>query len=92
MKTLLRVSVRTWLGDYFLRELCYIFPRIDQAISCVNLLPPPDDITFLRTAHAIFAKYLKFPEALSLAIRLGDAELISQDFHAPANPCVITHI
>ncbi|KAF8324345.1 26S proteasome regulatory complex non-ATPase subcomplex Rpn1 subunit [Cantharellus anzutake] len=55
-------------------------------VSCVNLLPPPDDVTFLRTAHAIYMKFSKYPEALSLAIRLGDPQLISQDFHAPANP------
>ncbi|KAF8801079.1 26S proteasome regulatory complex, non-ATPase subcomplex, Rpn1 subunit [Phlegmacium glaucopus] len=55
-------------------------------IRCVNLLPPPDDVLFLRTAHAIYVKYSKFTEALSLAIRLGDPELIREDFKAPANP------
>ena len=55
--------------------------------SCVNLLPlPQDDIAFLRTAHQIYIKYLRLPEALSLAIRLGDRELIREDFNAPANP------
>ncbi|KAJ7234630.1 armadillo-type protein [Mycena haematopus] len=55
-------------------------------IRCVNLLPPPDDISFLRTAHKIYVQYRKFPEALSLAIRLGDPELIREDFNAPGNP------
>jgi 26S proteasome regulatory subunit N1 len=55
--------------------------------SCVNLLPlPQDDIAFLRTTHDIFMQYHKFPEALGLAIRLGDKELIRQDFNAAANP------
>lgn len=54
--------------------------------SCVNLLPPPDDLAFLRTAHLIYVKHRKLPEALGLAIRLGDKELIRQDFNAPANP------
>jgi hypothetical protein len=29
-------------------------------IRCVNLLPPPDDVLFLRTAHAIYVEYHKF--------------------------------
>lgn len=57
-----------------------------EIFRCVNLLPPPDDVSFLRTAHAIYVKYHKFPEALSLAIRLGDPDLIRDDFSAPANP------
>ncbi|KAF7350460.1 26S proteasome regulatory subunit RPN1 [Mycena venus] len=55
-------------------------------IRCVNLLPPPDDISFLRTAHKIYVQHRKFPEALALAIRLGDPELIREDFNAPGNP------
>jgi len=60
-----------------------------MATRCVNLLPPPDDISFLRTAHKIYAQHHKFPEALSLAIRLGDPELIRADFNTPANPYVV---
>ncbi|KAJ7275052.1 armadillo-type protein [Mycena rebaudengoi] len=55
-------------------------------IRCVNLLPPPDDVSFLRTAHTIYAQHHKFPEALALAIRLGDPALIREDFNAPGNP------
>ncbi|KAJ6571764.1 armadillo-type protein [Mycena capillaripes] len=55
-------------------------------IRCVNLLPPPDDISFLRTAHTIYVQHRKFPEALALAIRLGDPDLIREDFNAPGNP------
>jgi len=62
------------------------FIKLTPFIRCVNLLPPPDDVLFLRTAHAIYVKYSKFTEALSLAIRLGDPELIREDFQAPANP------
>lgn len=53
---------------------------------CVNLLPPPDDISFLRTAHNIYVQHHKFPEALALAIRLGDPNLVREDFNAPGNP------
>lgn len=63
------------------------FARVCQyLLACVNLLPPPDDISFLKTAHAIYAKHLKFPEALAIAIRLGDQGLVREDFRAPANP------
>ncbi|KAJ6590579.1 armadillo-type protein [Mycena vulgaris] len=63
------------------------YSRVCQyMIRCVNLLPPPDDISFLRTAHTIYVQHHKFPEALALAIRLGDAELIRKDFNAPGNP------
>lgn len=51
-------------------------------ISCVNLLVSPDDAAFLRTAHTIYIQQAKFPEALTLAIRLGDRELIREDFEA----------
>lgn len=55
-------------------------------VRCVNLLPPPDDISFLRTAHTIYVQHHKFPEALELAIRLGDPDLVREDFNAPGNP------
>ena len=66
------------------RSILYVYlPSNLLFIRCVNLLPLPDD--FLRTAHAIHVQYHKFTEALSLAIRLGDPELIWGDFSAPAD-------
>ncbi|KAF8589072.1 26S proteasome regulatory complex, non-ATPase subcomplex, Rpn1 subunit [Ramaria rubella] len=55
-------------------------------LSCVNFLPPPDDVAFLRTAHDVYIKYHKVPDALAIAIRLGDQELVEKDFRSPANP------
>ncbi|PWN50604.1 26S proteasome regulatory complex, non-ATPase subcomplex, Rpn1 subunit [Violaceomyces palustris] len=55
-------------------------------VSCVNLLVPPDDVLFLRTAHTIYRKHERYAEALALALRLGDKELIRSDFEAPKNP------
>lgn len=55
-------------------------------VSCVPLLPPPDDVAFLRTAHTIYVNHLKYPEAMGLAIRLGDPQLVYNDFHGPGNP------
>ena len=69
------------------------FPRVCQyMIACVPLLPQPDDVTFLRTAHAIYVKHSKFPEALAVAIRLNDRELIKQDFDAPASQLMKRHL
>ncbi|KAF8999058.1 armadillo-type protein [Cyathus striatus] len=63
------------------------YSRVCQyMIRCVSLLPPPDDVSFLRTAHTIYVQHHKFPEALALAIRLGDPDLIREDFNAPGNP------
>jgi 26S proteasome regulatory subunit N1 len=60
-------------------------PDISE-LRCVNFLPPPDDVSFLHTAHTIYVKHHKFPEALSIAIRLADPDLVREDFSAAANP------
>ncbi|KAI0053215.1 26S proteasome regulatory complex non-ATPase subcomplex Rpn1 subunit [Auriscalpium vulgare] len=63
------------------------YARVTQyMIACVSLLPPQDDVAFLRTAHTIYERHHKFTEALGLAIRLNDPDLIRKDFHAPGNP------
>ncbi|KTW32511.1 proteasome regulatory particle base subunit RPN1 [Pneumocystis jirovecii RU7] len=51
-------------------------------VSCVNLLAPPDDVAFLKTAHTIYRNQGKLAQALTLAIRLGDYELIKSDFNS----------
>ncbi|TFK22375.1 26S proteasome regulatory complex, non-ATPase subcomplex, Rpn1 subunit [Coprinopsis marcescibilis] len=55
-------------------------------VRCVNFLPPPDDVLFLKTAHTIYVQHHKFPEALALALCLNDPDLIREDFNAPGNP------
>lgn len=49
-------------------------------VSMVNLLTYPEDQQFLRTAHDIYKKYNKLPQAMVLAIRLNDIDLIHRDF------------
>ena len=51
-------------------------------VSMVNLLTYPEDNTFLRTAHDIYKQYNKLPQAMVLAIRLNDLDLIHQDFNS----------
>ncbi|KAJ7620450.1 hypothetical protein FB45DRAFT_1094630 [Roridomyces roridus] len=45
-----------------------------------------DENTYSRVCQYMIRIHHKFPEALSLAIRLGDVTLIREDFKAPANP------
>ena len=51
-------------------------------VSMVNLLTFPEDHQFLKTAHDIYMKYNKIAQAIVLAIRLNDIELVRQDFHS----------
>ncbi|KIK70142.1 hypothetical protein GYMLUDRAFT_34615 [Collybiopsis luxurians FD-317 M1] len=63
------------------------FDRVCQYMTrCVSFLPPPDDITFLQTVHKIYVQFQKFPEAIALAIRLGDRDMVRDDFNAAGNP------
>jgi 26S proteasome regulatory subunit N1 len=57
------------------------FPRVClYMVSMVNLLTYPEDQQFLRTAHDIYKKYDQLTQAIVLAIRLNDVELIRSDF------------
>ena len=51
-------------------------------ISMVPLLTYPENDRFLRTAHDIYVQYKQLTQAISLAIRLNDMELIKSDFAA----------
>ena len=51
-------------------------------VSMVPLLTYPDNDKFLRTAHDIYVQYKQLTQAISLAIRLNDMELIRSDFNA----------
>ncbi|AET41512.1 proteasome regulatory particle base subunit RPN1 Ecym_8227 [Eremothecium cymbalariae DBVPG len=55
-------------------------------VSCVPLLPPPEDVTFLQTAFSIYLSENQLTEALALAIRLGDESLIRSVFDATSDP------
>ncbi|KAJ7512498.1 hypothetical protein B0H11DRAFT_1951475 [Mycena galericulata] len=51
---------------------------------CVN------DVSFLQTAHSIYVQHHKFPETLTVAIKLGDPALIREDFTAPTDETAIS--
>ncbi|KAJ2706813.1 proteasome regulatory particle base subunit [Coemansia sp. IMI 203386] len=51
-------------------------------ISCAPLLAPPSDLGFLETARKIYRKYGKPSQCLPLSIRLGQQELIKEDWES----------
>lgn len=55
-------------------------------VSMVNLLTYPDNELFLRVACDIYKKYGQSTQAMVLAIRLNDTELIKSSFEETADP------
>lgn len=51
-------------------------------VSCVPLLAPPDDVSFLQTAYTIYLSNNQLTQALTLAIKLDDEDLIKQVFES----------
>lgn len=49
-------------------------------VSCVPLLAPPDDTAFLHTAYSIYLTHNQLTQALTLAIKLDNEDLIKQVF------------
>ncbi|KAL1967911.1 hypothetical protein VTN77DRAFT_2328 [Rasamsonia byssochlamydoides] len=65
------------------------YPRVClYMVSMVNLLTYPEDQQFLRTAHDIYVRYGKLTQAIVIAIRLNDIELIKSDFNATKDKAV----
>lgn len=54
-------------------------------VSMVNLLTYPEDNQFLQTAHDIYVKYNKLAQAVVIAIRLNDLDLIRKDFDSTSD-------
>lgn len=57
-------------------------------VSCVPLLPPPDDLAFLNTAYNIYFTNGQLTQALALAIRIDNEDLIRAVFDATSDPLV----
>ncbi|KAI5954327.1 RPN1 [Candida jiufengensis] len=56
--------------------------------SVVPYLAPPDDISFLNTAFAIYLAHGQLTQALTIAIKLDDDELIQQVFDSTKDDLV----
>ncbi|KAM0280450.1 hypothetical protein ACHAQH_004029 [Verticillium albo-atrum] len=57
-------------------------------VSMVNLLTYPDNELFLKTAHDIYITYKQYTQAMVLAIRLNDIDLIKADFDQAQDPAL----
>lgn len=57
-------------------------------VSNVPLLTYPDNDKFLRTAYHIYRKYNQHTQAVALAIRLNDRDLIEQVFNSTKDKAV----
>ena len=57
-------------------------------VSMVNLLTYPDNEQFLRVAHGIYKNYKQYTQAMVLAIRLNDYDLIATDFDDAPDPAL----
>ncbi|KAF3003659.1 proteasome regulatory particle base subunit [Curvularia kusanoi] len=51
-------------------------------VGLVPLLTYPDNEKFLRTAYSIYRKYNQYTQAVALAIRLNDRDLIEEAFNS----------
>lgn len=75
----MRGSACTWLGK---RAPSLCFAPILTGCSLVPLLTYPDNEKFLRTAYSIYRKYNQYTQAVALAIRLNDRDLIEEAFNS----------
>ncbi|KAI1503861.1 armadillo-type protein [Biscogniauxia marginata] len=57
-------------------------------VSMVNLLTYPDNEQFLRTAHDIYQSYNQHAQALVIAIRLNDFDLVNADLESTSDPAL----
>ena len=59
----------------YARTCLYLF-------SCANYLPEPEDAIVLKTAHSIFMKVGKMPDAIRVALKLCEQSIIEETFNA----------
>jgi 26S proteasome regulatory subunit N1 len=61
---------------------------INNRYSIVPLLTYPDNDKFLRTAYQIYRKYKQYTQAVALAIRLNDRDLIEEVFNSTKDKAI----
>jgi 26S proteasome regulatory subunit N1 len=57
-------------------------------VSNVPLLTYPDNDKFLRTAYQVYRKYNQYTQAVALAIRLNDRDLIEEVFNSTKDKAI----
>jgi 26S proteasome regulatory subunit N1 len=75
----MRAFACTWLGKFGASLLLRIRSNCG---SLVPLLTYPDNEKFLRTAYSTYRKYNQYTQAVALAIRLNDRDLIEEAFNS----------
>lgn len=81
----MRAFACTWLGEFG----AFLSLRIStNGSSLVPLLTYPDNEKFLRTAYTIYRKYNQYTQAVALAIRLNDRDLIEEAFNSTKDKSV----
>ncbi|TEA18409.1 26S proteasome regulatory subunit rpn-1 [Colletotrichum sidae] len=75
-------QIPNYLDEDTYRRVCLYM------VSMVNLLTYPDNELFLKTAHDIYLKYKEYTQAMTLAIRLNDIDLIKSDFEKAEDPAL----
>lgn len=72
-------SIKDHLDENTYQRVCLYM------VTMVPLLTYPDNDRFLRTAHDIYVHFKQLAQAISLAIRLNDMDLIKSDFNATSD-------
>lgn len=57
-------------------------------VSTVPLLTYPDNDKFLRTAYQVYRKYKQYTQAVVLAIRLNDRDLVEETFNSTEDKAI----
>lgn len=81
----MRAFACTWLGEFD------VFLSLRISTNCSSLVPLltyPDNEKFLRTAYTIYRKYNQYTQAVALAIRLNDRDLIEEAFNSTKDKSV----
>jgi len=74
----------TWLG----KAQSSFHHNWANQVSIVPLLTYPDNDKFLRTAYQVYRKYEQYTQAVALAIRLNDRDLIEDVFNSTKDKAV----
>ena len=85
MRTHTQGCACTWSGKDARKRLTR--PAL-TANSNVPLLTYPDNDKFLRTAYQVYRKYNQYTQAVALAIRLNDRDLIEEAFNSTKDKAI----
>jgi len=55
-------------------------------VSCCSYLPEPEDMMVLTISHSIYSKHQRWHDALRVALRINDPDVITSTFAACADP------